>query len=153
MDENTLIYDCEFSVRAENCLVRANIVTVKHLLKLSEHELLKIKNLGRKTVKDIESKLNLHGMKLSRYTYTYVPEASASEVLKEALVRKIENKMAEAEFMFSWVNGSTDYHYWNVKHGDMTWQVTTKLDQHKKIISVSVYYIVTVVTEAEMCSQ
>ena len=141
MDENTLIYDCEFSVRAENCLVRANIGTVKHLLKLSEHELLKIKNLGRKTVKEIESKLNLHGMKLSRYSYTYVPEASASEVLKEALVRKIENKMAEAEFMFSW---SMDYDYWHVKHGDMTYQVTTHFwkTQNRINIDLSVYYIV-----------
>jgi DNA-directed RNA polymerase subunit alpha len=57
------IDELEFSVRAHNCLVGAGIKRVIDLVNLTEDDVLKIKNFGRKSlreVKEILSAFNLH---------------------------------------------------------------------------------------------
>ncbi len=48
------IENLEFSVRTHNCLVRAGIETVNDLLNTSYEKLLRIRNLGRKSLREIE---------------------------------------------------------------------------------------------------
>ena len=47
----------EPSVRAENCLAAANIQTLGDLVKLTEGDVLKIKNFGKTSLKEIKKKL------------------------------------------------------------------------------------------------
>ena len=51
------IEDLELSVRAFNCLKRANIHTIGDLTGKTEDELGKIRNLGKKSVEEILEKL------------------------------------------------------------------------------------------------
>ncbi len=51
------IDDLELSVRAYNCLKRANINTVADLVNKSENEMLKIRNLGKKSFKEVIDKV------------------------------------------------------------------------------------------------
>nr|WP_308508135.1 DNA-directed RNA polymerase subunit alpha C-terminal domain-containing protein [uncultured Stomatobaculum sp.] len=52
-----LIEDLELSVRSYTCLKKAGILTVEQLKRLSADELLRIKNMGRKSVAEIQDKL------------------------------------------------------------------------------------------------
>ena len=51
------IDELEFSVRAYNCLKRANINTLQDLTQKSENEMMKIRNLGKKSLKEVKEKL------------------------------------------------------------------------------------------------
>ena len=59
----TPIEEIEFSVRAYNCLKRANINTVQDLIDKKESEVAKIRNLGKKSFKEIIDKVNEMGIK------------------------------------------------------------------------------------------
>ena len=65
---NRTIDELEFSVRSANCLKNANINYIGDLVQKTEPEMLKTKNFGRKSLKEIKevlSNMNLHlGMKL-----------------------------------------------------------------------------------------
>lgn len=54
----------ELSVRSHNCLKRAGITTVGELTQKTRSELLKIRNLGRKSFKEIEQVLEQKGLSL-----------------------------------------------------------------------------------------
>lgn len=58
------IEDMDLSVRSYNCLKRANIHTVEDLIKRTEDDMLKVRNLGRKSLDEIISKLNSYGLNL-----------------------------------------------------------------------------------------
>ncbi len=47
----------EPSVRAENCMAAANIQTLADLVRLTEADVLKIKNFGKTSLKEIKKKL------------------------------------------------------------------------------------------------
>ena len=53
----TPIEEIEFSVRAYNCLKRANINTVQDLINKKESEVTKIRNLGKKSLKEVIDKV------------------------------------------------------------------------------------------------
>ena len=55
----TSIDDLDFSVRAYNCLKRANINTLGDLTEKSELEMMKIRNLGKKSLKKLWIKLKI----------------------------------------------------------------------------------------------
>ncbi len=55
--ENLTIEDLDLSVRSYNCLKRAGITTVRELTEKSEEEMMKYKNLGKKSLKEIKDKL------------------------------------------------------------------------------------------------
>ena len=59
----TSIDDLDFSVRAYNCLKRANINTVGDLTEKSELEMMKIRNLGKKSLKEVMDKIKDMGLK------------------------------------------------------------------------------------------
>lgn len=58
------IEDLELSVRAYNCLKRASINSLPELLKKSEHDLLNIKNFGKKSSDEVIEKLHQVGLEL-----------------------------------------------------------------------------------------
>ena len=64
LNENLLknIDELELSVRAYNCLKNANIKTIADLVQKSEHEMLKTKNFGRKSLNEIKDILTSMGL-------------------------------------------------------------------------------------------
>ena len=59
------IEELELSVRAYNCLKRASINSMAELLKKSEHDLIGIKNFGKKSADEVIEKLREHGLDLA----------------------------------------------------------------------------------------
>ena len=59
-----LIEELEFSVRSLNCLKRAGINTVEELIAHTEDDMMKIRNLGRKSLEEVISKLASLGLAL-----------------------------------------------------------------------------------------
>ena len=53
----TPIEDLDFSVRAYNCLKRANINTLQDLINKSNADVMKIRNLGKKSLKEVLDKI------------------------------------------------------------------------------------------------
>ena len=58
------IEDMDLSVRSYNCLKRANIHTVEDLTKKTEDDMLKVRNLGKKSLDEVIYKLESYGLKL-----------------------------------------------------------------------------------------
>ena len=58
------IEDMDLSVRSYNCLKRAAIHTVEDLTKRTEEDMLKVRNLGRKSLDEVISKLRSYGLDL-----------------------------------------------------------------------------------------
>ena len=52
------------SVRAYNCLKRANINTVAELVTRNQEDMMKVRNLGRKSLEEVEQKLQALGLGL-----------------------------------------------------------------------------------------
>lgn len=65
-NENLLktVDELELSVRAANCLKNANIKTISELVQKTEHEMLKTKNFGRKSLNEIKAILTTMGLHL-----------------------------------------------------------------------------------------
>jgi DNA-directed RNA polymerase subunit alpha len=58
------ISDLELSVRARNCLDGANITTLRDLVRMSENEVMNLKNLGKTSLTEIKNKLAERGLTL-----------------------------------------------------------------------------------------
>ena len=56
------IEELELSVRSYNCLKRANISTVEDLINKSETEMMKVRNLGKKSFDEVTAKLHSLGL-------------------------------------------------------------------------------------------
>lgn len=63
-EEEISIEDLELSIRAYNCLKRANIFNLADLLKKSERELMDIKNFGKKSAEEVIEKVYSMGYTL-----------------------------------------------------------------------------------------
>ena len=59
-----VIEEMDLSVRSYNCLKRANIHTVEDLTKKTEDDMLKVRNLGRKSLDEVINKLASYGLAL-----------------------------------------------------------------------------------------
>lgn len=79
------INELEFSVRAHNCLVSAQIHRVIDLVNLTDEDILKIKNFGRKSlreVKEILTAFNLHlGMNVKELDLKRMIKEKESELI------------------------------------------------------------------------
>ena len=60
------IEELDLSVRSFNCLKRAGINTVEDLIGKSEEDMMKVRNLGRKSLDEVVGKLAALGFKLSK---------------------------------------------------------------------------------------
>ena len=59
------IEELDLSVRSFNCLKRANINTVEDLISKTEDEMMKVRNLGRKSLEEVVNKLAMMGLSLA----------------------------------------------------------------------------------------
>ena len=59
------IEELDLSVRSFNCLKRANINTVEDLISKTEDEMMKVRNLGRKSLEEVINKLAMMGLSLA----------------------------------------------------------------------------------------
>lgn len=59
-----VIEDLDLSVRSYNCLRRAGINTVKDLIEKTEDDMLKVRNLGKKSLEEVMKKIEDLGLKL-----------------------------------------------------------------------------------------
>ena len=60
------IEELDLSVRSYNCLKRAGINTVEDLTNKSEEDMMKVRNLGRKSLEEVINKLNALGLVLKK---------------------------------------------------------------------------------------
>lgn len=58
------IEEMDLSVRSYNCLKRANINTIDDLIKKSKNDMLKVRNLGLKSIEEVVAKLETYGLSL-----------------------------------------------------------------------------------------
>ena len=61
-----VIEDLDLSVRSYNCLKRAGINTVEDLTNKTEEDMMKVRNLGRKSLEEVINKLYALGLSLSK---------------------------------------------------------------------------------------
>ncbi len=59
------IEELDLSVRSFNCLKRANINTVEDLIAKTQEEMMKVRNLGRKSLEEVMNKLAMMGLSLA----------------------------------------------------------------------------------------
>ena len=60
------IEELDLSVRSFNCLKRAGINTVEDLIAKTEEDMMKVRNLGRKSLEEVMNKLHSMGLSLSK---------------------------------------------------------------------------------------
>jgi DNA-directed RNA polymerase subunit alpha len=70
--------ELELSVRSANCLQQANIKSIGDLVQKSETEMLKTKNFGRKSLKEIKEILAEMGLSLGMKLENWPPKTSAA---------------------------------------------------------------------------
>ena len=61
---DTTIWDLEITVRVANALKHSNIRTVGELVQKTRKELLEIRNLGKKSLKELEEELSKFGLRI-----------------------------------------------------------------------------------------
>jgi DNA-directed RNA polymerase subunit alpha len=60
------IEELDMSVRSFNCLKRADIHTVEDLTNRTEEDMIKVRNLGKKSLEEVIAKLNELGLSLKK---------------------------------------------------------------------------------------
>ena len=60
------IEDLDMSVRSFNCLKRAGIDTVEDLTNRTEEDMIKVRNLGKKSLEEVIQKLHSLGLDLKK---------------------------------------------------------------------------------------
>ena len=91
------IHELELSIRSENCLLRGGIKTIGDLLSRSRDDLLKIRNLGKISLKEIEDRLDVLGYELKLHSdVPEVQEEDPDEVLEEETEPEVETEETKA---------------------------------------------------------
>ena len=60
------VEELDLSVRSFNCLKRANINTVEELINKTEEDMMRVRNLGRKSLEEVVEKLESLGYRLRK---------------------------------------------------------------------------------------
>ncbi|MBQ9581218.1 MAG: DNA-directed RNA polymerase subunit alpha [Synergistaceae bacterium] len=87
------VRDLELTIRSENCLLRGNIHTLGDLLQTTRDDLLKIRNLGKISLAEIEDKLKSFGYSLKEKKVT--PVMDSVNALREAEQAENAEKAAD----------------------------------------------------------
>jgi len=61
------IEDLDLSVRSYNCLKRAGINTLGELIEKSEEDMMRVRNLGKKSLKEVKQKLEEMNLSLAKH--------------------------------------------------------------------------------------
>lgn len=78
------IEDLNLSVRSYNCLKRATINTVGELSQKTEEEMMKVRNLGRKSLKEVIQKLHDIGLSLKNSTTSFNDDDASTSDLDDS---------------------------------------------------------------------
>ena len=89
------VRDLELTIRSENCLLRGGIQTVGDLLQTTREDLLKIRNLGKISLAEIEDKLKSYGYTLREKKVN--PVMDSVNALREAEQLEQAEKVEQAE--------------------------------------------------------
>lgn len=65
--QQMMIEDLDLSVRSYNCLKRAGIQTVDELTQKTEDEMMRVRNLGKKSLKEVKEKIQELGLSFKSY--------------------------------------------------------------------------------------
>lgn len=68
------ISELDFTIRTQNCLKGANIMTVGSLVQFQESDLLQVRNMGKKSLSEIDEKIKSMGLSLGMNVEAYLPE-------------------------------------------------------------------------------
>ncbi len=71
---NTPVEELELSVRSSNCLKNANIHTIGELTRKTEDDITKTRNFGKKSLEEIKTKLEEHGLTLGMTDYSHLKD-------------------------------------------------------------------------------
>ena len=66
-EQSMMIEDLDLSVRSYNCLKRAGIQTVDELTQKTEEELMRVRNLGKKSMKEVKEKITELGLSFKAF--------------------------------------------------------------------------------------
>ena len=93
---NKTIEELDFSVRSYNCLKKSGINTLRDLINYSPEEVIKIKNLGKKSLDEIKEKMNKYAFVLGeRCIEKLITIAKNNNLQAQREVQKvIKNKQA-----------------------------------------------------------
>jgi len=80
---DTPIEELELSVRSSNCLKNANIRTIGDLTQKTEEEIVKTRNFGKKSLREIKDKLKEWNLELGMKDYSILKEIDKNEIDKE----------------------------------------------------------------------
>jgi DNA-directed RNA polymerase subunit alpha len=75
----TPVDELELSVRAHNCLKAANIKNLSELVSLQEHELLKFRNFGRKSLTELAEVVHFYNLEFGMNVDKYLEEPKKEE--------------------------------------------------------------------------
>ncbi len=82
------IEELDFSVRTYNCLKKANVLTIRELVQLTEGDLMNIRNFGKKSLTEVKEKLESLNLSLrsggERGDFRIPPEAYRDEEDEES---------------------------------------------------------------------
>ena len=91
------IHELELSIRSENCLLRGGITTIGDLLNSSRDDLLKIRNLGKISLREIEDRLDALGYELKLHSDKPESQPETSEDDDEIVEEPVPEAAVEAE--------------------------------------------------------
>ena len=66
-EQSMMIEDLDLSVRSYNCLKRAGIQTVDELTQKTEEEMIRVRNLGKKSMKEVKEKITELGLSFKAF--------------------------------------------------------------------------------------
>ena len=69
---DTPITELDLSVRASNCLKNANVSTIRDLTMMTEDEISKTRNVGKKSLQEIQEKLSERNLSLGMTDYSHL---------------------------------------------------------------------------------
>ena len=108
MCREMLIEELDLSVRSFNCLKRAGINTVAELVQRNMEDMMKVRNLGKKSLEEVEQKLAALGLALKLTDDAMVTENVPAPIAKPFEERSTEEIMAmrieESNLSFSIVS-------------------------------------------------
>jgi len=80
---NTSVEELELTVRSSNCLKNANIRTIRDLTKMTEEEIAKTRNFGKKSLSEIKDKLREWNLGLGMTDYSVLRTAKVPDNKEE----------------------------------------------------------------------
>ena len=80
---NTSVEELELTVRSSNCLKNANIRTIKDLTKMTEDEIAKTRNFGKKSLTEIKDKLKEWNLSLGMTDYSVLKTLNVQDNKEE----------------------------------------------------------------------